>query len=114
MQDGIRCPKCNCGHSSVTKTIRHNYLSPLGPRTSVRRRRVCRHCQTAYYTTEQTEIAAAPPPTFPSPEDFANKNQPFDPSGLDVDQIPVDNPASSKLPWLQQPFPQPPARPPDA
>lgn len=42
---GVRCPSCDCPHSSVVRTSRL-----LG---KIRRRRLCRHCGRHFTTAEQ-------------------------------------------------------------
>jgi len=42
---GVRCPKCQCGHSSVADT-----WDITGGR---RRKRICRHCGHEFPTTER-------------------------------------------------------------
>lgn len=52
---GIRCPKCNCGHHSVT----HTYASEVSfdgiKRQYIRRRRECRYCGWTWHTREVAE-----------------------------------------------------------
>lgn len=46
---GVRCPSCGCGMSEVVRTTK-----AFG---KTRRRRVCRHCGRAFYSSEQVEKA---------------------------------------------------------
>lgn len=50
---GISCPSCGCRHCPESK---HEVAQtfPLGPRKSVRRIRVCRHCGRRFSTYERT------------------------------------------------------------
>lgn len=49
---GIRCPKCGCRHVPYDKhAVAQTHT--LGPRQSIRRRRVCRHCGHRFTTYER-------------------------------------------------------------
>lgn len=51
----VRCPACNCSHCPVSHTITREVRFRGKDRTSVRRRRVCRHCSTSFHTLEYDE-----------------------------------------------------------
>jgi len=72
--NSIRCPRCHCGHSSVTHT-QHQTIKIKGTsRQVIRRRRVCRYCGRAFFTTETYEsdidrekARSQPETSFPNP-----------------------------------------------
>lgn len=50
----VRCPTCNCADCRTTNTHGDEF-SVFGKSKGTRRRRVCRHCGTAFTTFEYAE-----------------------------------------------------------
>ena len=61
----IKCPNCHCRQSKVVKT-RHASFPVGGERKEViRRKRVCRYCGKAWWTSETIESEDYPMPGVP-------------------------------------------------
>lgn len=56
-ENGIRCPKCNCGYTRVIKTVTKEVRWGGRPRVHTRRYRQCQNqlCMWSYTTTETYE-----------------------------------------------------------
>ena len=52
MKNGIACPKCNCTTQSVLETRRQE--------GSIRRRRQCAECKSAFITEERVALCSQP------------------------------------------------------
>jgi transcriptional regulator NrdR family protein len=62
----VRCPSCNCGHCPAVKTMESIVRFRGRRKKMVRRRRVCRHCEHAFYSREFIEDDDELPPLPPT------------------------------------------------
>jgi len=49
------CPNCGCKHCPTTNTYTRKIIFRGREKTFVRRRKICRHCGTAFYSQERLE-----------------------------------------------------------
>ena len=54
-EEPIRCKYCNCSHCPVINVEHREFKCGGKTIIKTRRRRVCRHCNTPFYTVEQYE-----------------------------------------------------------
>jgi hypothetical protein len=81
-QLGIRCPKCNCMHTKVYKTLIREVRWGGQTHTHTRRYRECRYCLTTWSTVEVMEdkknLGFPNPDITPEPK-ITKKPQPHNP-----------------------------------
>lgn len=77
----LACPNCGCKMSHVQRTYPRNILRIRNKMiSSIKRRRICRHCGTGYYSIERTEEDIIRDEELPAqPPRRVDDDQPFNP-----------------------------------
>lgn len=80
-EDALRCPNCFCGHHRTTNTWQRKVKIRGKVHTTIRRRRECVHCGTAFFTNELLENALKEDGAELLPKETKEETPPLPPEG---------------------------------